>query len=408
MTTASTTRTHARYSPSKLGRIIACPGSVKLSETVPEPPETSYAAEGTLLHDIMIELIHATDVDKVSQAEAVERIDFQNTEHRVLCSECLEKLYTEIVDTLTNPVIHQDMRVHMPGLEDDVHGTLDVGVDSDTAVHILDFKFGGGVEVDAEDNAQLMTYLDGFLSRLGIDLDTTNKELWVWIFQPRLDKFQGVQVFKEDLLYFRKRVEKTVILAQGHYPPFRPGVYQCRFCPAGGICKARMVQVQEDAANVFSAFADLQSGASKDTMSNEKLAKILQMEEQIESAFKAIREHLFGELLAARDVPGYKLVNGRASRKWKDGIDVEDIHNLFPDLDTDDLLKVELRSPAQVEKLVPSKERSKLADLIIKIDGSPSLAAATSQKQALDASGLTPQAQAEKTFADFADSEESQ
>lgn len=405
MTTASATRTHARYSPSKLGRIIACPGSVKLSETVPEPPETSYAAEGTLLHDIMIELIHATGVDKVSQAEAIERIDFQNTEHRVLCSECLEKLYTEIVDPLSNPVIHQDMRVHMPGLEDDVHGTLDVGVDSDTAVHIMDFKFGGGVEVDAEDNAQLMTYLDGFLNRLGIDLETTNKELWVWIFQPRLDKFQGVQVFKEDLLYFRARVEKTVTLAKGHFPPLRPGAYQCRFCPAGGMCKARMEQVQEDAAAVFSAYADLQTG-NKDILDNEKLAKILQMEPQIDSALKAIRDYLFGELLQAKEVPGYKLVNGRSSRKWVDGTDVEDIHALFPDLDTDDLLKVELRSPAQVEKLVPSKQRAKLSELIVKIDGAPSLAATTSQKQAIDTSGLTPQAQAEKAFADFADSEE--
>ena len=169
-----------------------------------------------------------------------------------------------------------------------------------------------------------------------------------------------------------------------------------------------MIQVQEDAANVSSAFTDLQSGASKDTMSNERLAKILQMEGQIDSAFKAIREHLFGELLAAREVPGYKLVNGRASRKWKEGTDAEDIHELFPDLDTDDLLKVELRSPAQVEKLVPSKQRAKLADLIIKIDGAPSLAAVTSQKQAIDTSGLTPQAQAEKAFADFADSEELQ
>ncbi len=41
---------HAKYSPSKLDRILACPASVPFSETLDiEGKTTAYAEEGTLL-----------------------------------------------------------------------------------------------------------------------------------------------------------------------------------------------------------------------------------------------------------------------------------------------------------------------------------------------------------------------
>lgn len=44
-------RAHAILSPSSMHRIVKCLGSVFLSEGI-EQPESEYAAEGTLAHEI--------------------------------------------------------------------------------------------------------------------------------------------------------------------------------------------------------------------------------------------------------------------------------------------------------------------------------------------------------------------
>ena len=57
MTDESTTgnhaaRKHALCSASSAERWLECPGSVGLSMTVPEPPSSSYAIEGTEAHEL--------------------------------------------------------------------------------------------------------------------------------------------------------------------------------------------------------------------------------------------------------------------------------------------------------------------------------------------------------------------
>ena len=43
---------HARLSPSSAKRWLNCPASIALSAGLPEPPESPYAAEGTLAHAV--------------------------------------------------------------------------------------------------------------------------------------------------------------------------------------------------------------------------------------------------------------------------------------------------------------------------------------------------------------------
>ena len=43
---------HAKYSPSKLPRIVTCPGSVQLCEGLTQS-QSSYANEGTMLHQVV-------------------------------------------------------------------------------------------------------------------------------------------------------------------------------------------------------------------------------------------------------------------------------------------------------------------------------------------------------------------
>ena len=378
---------HARYSPSQLPRIIDCPGSVRLSDHVPPQPSTDYAIEGTLLHEITAECIERRpDYDLNS-------VSWEKPEHKFLVAECLGNLDGLLAKFVTFDMINET-RVYMKDI--DVNGTLDVGIfgtkaNGEPEIHIVDFKFGGGVPVSPTDNAQLMAYLDGFCASIGFNYELNRDvPMFVWIYQPRMDFFDCERVFAEELIYFRRRVEKTIRLAESHNPPLRPGIEQCRWCAAGGACKARISEAVKDMNDIMAAVADPINWEDQ-LESVENLAKILQLKNKVEQALESTKAYLFSLLRNGKKVPGYKLVVGRNSRTWAAGVDAFSLNEQFPELDTTDLVTAELRSPAQVEKmLVADKEMSKadkkkaLAELIISTPGAPTMALESSAKAALD------------------------
>ena len=360
---------HARISPSKLSRVLACPGSVALAEQFPEQQESKYAAEGTYLHEVMKEAIAAVFEMKALESWKGYAQYNVSQEHQILIEDVLQKLAE---NGLGRGAIFQDIRVFM---NDDVNGTLDLAYTTNDCLHIVDFKFGSGIRVEAEDNPQLLAYLDGFLKTFSAH---SYYQWWIWIYQPRLNNYQGVRVFKEDLDYFQARVEKTVALVNSSCAPFRPGEKQCLWCPAKGSCIARMQDIRNKTIMILSEFADANLDGT--TWSNDQLAGLLDLEKEITTAFKDIRKFLHGQLAAGKEVPGYRLAPGRSTREWKEDTDIDHIVNLFPDLDTDDILEIKLRSPAQVEKLLPRADRAALVDLYTKSEGTPILVASDSAK----------------------------
>lgn len=369
---------HAKYSPSKLERIIACPGSVGLGEYHPSEPSTSYAEEGTLLHSIMAECIEQWpnyDLDS---------INWESLEHRILVSQCLEQL-KQLLEPMKQYQIYQDMRVYMRDI--DVNGTLDVGIhgfmpDNTEVIHVIDFKFGGGVEVSPTDNPQGMAYVDGFCHFLANSCGRKPNKFF-WIYQPRFNKFECEQIFPDELKYFRQRVEKAIRLAEGRNPPFHPGDKQCKWCPAGAVCKTRITYVKQSAVDVLSAFADKNSWGNS-IESIESLSKLLKTKAHINSAMSAIETHLFTQLSRGHKVPGYKLVPGRTSRSWASGIDAFSLSDLFPQFEPTDFMDNKLLSPAKVEKLLIPENRKILADLIVKTEGEPTMANEDSAKEAIN------------------------
>src|SRR5436190_23896954 len=49
---AHDTREHSELAPSAASRWMVCPGSIRLCRIVPPAPSSSYAAEGTLAHEL--------------------------------------------------------------------------------------------------------------------------------------------------------------------------------------------------------------------------------------------------------------------------------------------------------------------------------------------------------------------
>ena len=93
------------------------------------------------------------------------------------------------------------------------------------------------------------------------------------------------------------------------------------------------------------------------------------------------------ELEAGRPVPGWKLVPKRATRRWRDE-DAAPARLQALGLPEDELIARKLKSPAQVEKLLGSRRKREIADLVVAESGGTTLAPARDPR-ALLLSGAT-------------------
>src|SRR5262245_61038331 len=95
----------------------------------------------------------------------------------------------------------------------------------------------------------------------------------------------------------------------------------------------------------------------------ETLAAKLKLLPTIQQWCKRLEEFAHAEATRGRVPPGFKLVPKRAIRRWKNE-NAAVTYLDFLGLDKDDILETSLRSPAQIEKLLPRKERHVLETIV--------------------------------------------
>lgn len=371
--------THATYSPSKLSRIIACPGSVQLCQTVPKKPTSKYAEEGTLLHSYTEQLLEAWP-EKF-------KLGTDNIEHEMTVIEAVNYIQQEIPFTSPGIIRYQELKVEV---QNQVYGTLDFAAIIEGEVHIADFKFGKGVKVDAKDNYQMMAYMCGFLNFLEEQNEqlyeqALESKLYMHIVQPRLENYQKEEVTPQDLKLFLQRVDKAIRLANQPTPPFNPGPNQCRWCDAAGVCRAQLDQVQtEQLANILK-FADI----NEHRASIPEIQEALRYKASVIQAYESMEKYLFYELAkggeAAKQITQFKLVRGRSNRSWHKNVTFDLLTSQFEELDeqADLLFETKLKGPAFIEKLLPKERRQDLDQYINKPEGSLSLVDINHPKEAV-------------------------
>ena len=124
-------------------RRMKCHGSRKLEAEMPEKPSSKYAEEGTRLHDAMhMILSHGAKVE-----------DYPNNEKLILALDALNE-----IDPNNELEFVTEVRVHFNDFLAGVYGSCDLAGRIRNRAIVLDWKFGDGVAVDAEENEQLMFY----------------------------------------------------------------------------------------------------------------------------------------------------------------------------------------------------------------------------------------------------------
>jgi hypothetical protein len=367
---------HSPLGPSSASRWISCPASVKATAHIPNESSV-YAMEGTAAHGVAEEC-ERLGVRADHFLDWTIRVDRTDGKQDFECNQEMVDGVNAFLDYCDDlPGISLcEMMVHYNRWVDDGFGTLDRAKVDGTTLHIIDFKYGKGVEVAAHDNSQLKIYAAGFIQE------------WGWLFpgviavvlhivQPRIHHFDSYTLLLEDVIkWMVDVVAPAARLTKEHRPPFKAGDW-CRFCKIRATCMVRANYVVEA---VTGEFEDLDAAIDKEpltvaTLTNEQIARILPKLGSVESWCKAIKAHAAAEVAGGRPVGTFKLVEGRSNRAWHERAIGEQLLELArkANVDPDDLrTEPEWVSPAQAEKVF-GKNKKLLTPLIVKPPGKPTL-----------------------------------
>lgn len=304
-------------------RVLACPRSIDLAATMPPAPESPYAAEGSALH-MAVEhaLLHGLFAHELIGSEF-----YGLTITEELAWECIDPCL-EAVDRLDPERFFVERRGAFPGI-DGAFGTADVVTlhDDGTLRGVVDWKFGAGVPVSAEGNAQAMFLLCAQRAEHGRNGDGFYQATFV---QPRLDYDHTAVYTDEELDMFETELHRAVYsrrdeMAAGDH---------CRWCPARIICPIKTAALET---------------LRKRKVTADMLPAILDVVQDARDIIAAAEEMALDLLSRSLDVPGYKLVRGLGARKWADEKKAVDFLN---GNQVNPWQERKIVSPAQAEKLL--------------------------------------------------------
>ena len=335
-------------------RVIACPGSVALVDKMPPKPSSKYADEGTLLHDVIAEVL-----DKHADPASFLGRQYNDI---VLTEDLLERKLLPALAALDEIDPEGDMayvvesRVGFNNLIPDVFGSTDLlGRIGDRAV-VLDWKFGDGVPVEAEENAQLLFYAAAAMRTAGTSWVFANaEEIELIIVQPPSIKrwvtdHKRVAAFESDLL----RAVKT---AQKPDAPLAAGDH-CRWCAAKPLCP------------VMTGALDRVAKEKLDLMPVDQIAHYLDQLPMLENFIKELQQLAHGLMEEGKVIPGWKLVNKRATRQWTD----EQKASKFMEDNGVIVHELKMKSPAAVEKELKKAKKELPADLVVAVSSGSTIA----------------------------------
>lgn len=355
---------HVELSPSKAERWINCPGSIQLSKER-EEPQTSYATEGAVAHWLAENKLRNPHYD-LDKAEGTVKDGVKIT--REMIDHITE--YTGWVNgtRIANQFAVEgiEQRVHFKTkspLPSEMSGTPDYWgfMHKAGVLLVVDLKYGAGKYVDVND-WQFKCYAVYAYSMLSEKQKKECDLIHVRIFQPRFsspdedawrDKYYNIDEIKE---FASKLIEASWKTVQPD-AEIKVGSW-CQWCPAAAICPAQREAAHEAAQDVFAE----QNERDVSTLTDEELARVITLIPTVKSWLNKVEQYVEARLASGNAVPGLKLVQKKTHRRWKNP---EEMEKQFAELG-DRLFDRKIKSPAQVEKMIPKADKKLVEGLTYK------------------------------------------
>jgi hypothetical protein len=279
---------------------MACPPSARQCENVPDT-ESEYAAQGTDAHTLCEQRLKvALGLKKrIPPTKNLAYFDAEMDE----CANDYVAYVMEQAAAIPNAVVFIEQRVDMSRWVPEAAGTCDCCIIGDGILHIIDYKHGKGVPVEAEGNPQFRLYALGALEAFDFLYDIATVRMTV--FQPRLQNVSTWEVIKESLYQWADEVLKpTAEIAFAGGGEYCAGEH-CRFCKIKAECRERAK------SNMALAAYDFEEPA---LLENDEIASILGKIDQLTAWASDIKEYALNEALKGEKFDGYKVVEGRSNR----------------------------------------------------------------------------------------------
>lgn len=373
--TAHSQRAHALLSASGAHRWMNCTPSAVLEDEFPDT--TSQAAkEGTLAHEIAeVKARHYIGefgkAKRTRELNKLKKNELYEPEMEGYTEEYLVTIKKAALAFKRIPKVFIEKKVSLERYIPGGFGTVDCAMASGNTLHVIDFKYGKGVPVNAQENKQLMLYALGVADELSMlyKFDT----VILTIVQPRIDNTNSWELSYDDLLDFAEKAsEKAVIAAKGE-GDYTPGDW-CKFCRARQQCRARADE------NVKLAF---ETGKKPPLITNEEVGEYLRQGSEVAKWLADLKDFALSECLEGREIAGWKAVEGRASRDW---LDMDVAFETIIEDGTNEAMLYE-RKPltlAQVEKLMGKAHFADVVgEYVVKKPGKPALVPESDKREAI-------------------------
>lgn len=385
-------RAHAQWSASASERNFACPGALRLIESMGvEDRESEAAAWGTACHQVAERCLRSgEDADAyLDTTEKTKLFTFTFDEEMVECTQVFldyvrgrgaeyraaHPHITSFADPLADELLIEqkfDLAPIDPPIPAGGTGDAVLLFPAWGLIEIVDLKTGRGW-VDAENNKQLRTYALG----AAIANPGPWKSVMSTIVQPRV----GNEPVRSETIDICDLLDWTVDLLTAMHASAAPdapliagGHCHGTFCPAAGRGCPALEKAALDAAHTF--FAPVTAAVAEPpdprTMPVEKIVGVLDAADMIENWINGVRQYARELVEAGQEVGDYILVDKQARRKWAIGDEDELILALkkATGLSREDFVAENVMSPAQVETrikaslgLTKEKAKAKIADL---------------------------------------------
>lgn len=307
--------THATLSASSAARWLHCPPSARLAAQFPDTG-SKYAAAGTLAHSIAELKARKYFLEPMSARSFNAKMKkFKEDPSYDPGMEAATDAYLEHLKELAltfeqPPFVALEVRVDFSRVAPEGFGTADCVMIGGGTMHIVDYKNGAGVAVEAEENPQMMLYAIGAMTTFYPIFGDSIKTVGLHIVQPHAGGVKSWQLTREELDDFGLEARGPAKLAYDGEGEFNPGPWcDDHFCPARATCMARAKKLLE-LENV--------SGQDPDLISDNTLGVFLTRATQLQKWVNALQDHAFKKLMEGKAIPGWKLVEGRISREWGD------------------------------------------------------------------------------------------
>lgn len=371
---------HALLGASSAARWIACTPSAQATATLPDE-ETKYAAEGTRAHELCEAHLrhsrycweHGEEAPMLSKSIRLDGQPDDPPEMVKAANQYVSFIHGLWVGFPCRPGVFIEQEVDVSRWVPQGFGTCDCLMIGDGLLHIIDFKYGQGVPVSPERNPQLMYYALGAyeLFRETDEIEVVRMS----IVQPRMqEEPQTWELPLADLLTWAREV----LVPAAHMAWRGEGEFvtgdHCRFCKAHPACRA-----WKDKYGPLAGFEPYPEPA---TLSDEELGEWLQKLEGLAAYARELEDYAQQALMDGRSLPGWKLVQGRSTRKWTD----QDAAFQKMEHDGIDEAMLYTRTPISLtaaEKMIGKKKFAEtMSAFITRAPGAPKLAAASDPRPA--------------------------